>query len=65
MTYMNKPNINKNADEISRGLQLLRKTMTGDISQAQKELYTAMMAQLAKLHRVMKSRNKEHEEVSQ
>jgi len=62
---MSKPNIDKNADEISRGLQLLRRTMVYDVSPAQKELYTAMMAQLAKLHRVMKSRNKEHEEVSQ
>ena len=62
---MQRPTIDTNLVQVSEEVKELRRQVLVYLNQREKERYTALMARMAQLSRVINTRNKEHEEVSQ
>ena len=59
---MNKPTIDVDLMQISAEISELRKRLVAYLTQREKERYTALVARMAQLSRVIEQRKKEHEE---
>jgi hypothetical protein len=59
---MNKPTIDADLMQISAEVRELRQRLVAYLTQREKERYTALMARMAQLSRVIEQRKKEHEE---
>ena len=62
---MQRPTIDTDLVQVSEEVKELRRRVLVYLTQREKERYTALMARMAQLSRVINTRNKEHEEVSQ
>jgi hypothetical protein len=59
---MNKPTIDADLMQISAEVRELRQRLLVYLTMREKERYTALMARMAQLSRVIEQRKKEHEE---
>ncbi len=62
VTSMNKPTIDADLMQISAEVRELRQRLFVYLTMREKERYTALMARMAQLSRVIEQRKKEHEE---
>jgi hypothetical protein len=59
---MSKPTIDTDLEQVSAEIRELRRRLFVYMTMREKEQYTALMARMAQLSRVITQRNKEHEE---
>jgi hypothetical protein len=59
---MSKPTIDTDLEQVSVEVRELRRRLFVYLNQREKERYTALMARMAQLSRVIEQRKKEHEE---
>ena len=59
---MSKPTIDTDLEQVSEEIRDLRRRLFVYMTMREKERYTALMARMAKLSRVITQRKKEHEE---
>jgi hypothetical protein len=59
---MNKPTIDTDLMQVSAEISDLRKRLVAYLTQREKERYTALVARMAQLSRVIEQRKKEHTE---
>jgi len=62
VTSMNKPTIDADLEQVSAEIRELRRRLFVYLTMREKERYTALMARMAQLSRVIEQRKKEHEE---
>lgn len=62
VTSMSKPTIDTDLEQVSAEIRELRRRLFVYMTMREKERYTALMARMAQLSRVITQRNKEHEE---
>lgn len=62
VTSMNKPTIDTDLMQVSAEISDLRKRLVAYLTQREKERYTALVARMAQLSRVIEQRKKEHTE---
>jgi hypothetical protein len=62
---MQRPTIEIDLVQVSTEVKELRRRVLVYLTQREKERYTALMARMAQLSRVINTRDKEHKEVSQ
>ena len=62
VTSMNKPTIDLDLEQVSAEVRELRQRLFVYLTMREKERYTALMARMAQLSRVITQRKKEHEE---
>ena len=62
VTSMSKPTIDTDLEQVSAEVRELRRRLFVYMTMREKERYTALMARMAQLSRVITQRKKEHEE---
>ena len=62
VTSMSKPTIDTDLAQVSAEVRELRRRLFVYMTMREKERYTALMARMAQLSRVITQRNKEHED---
>lgn len=62
VTSMSKPTIDTDLEQVSAEVRELRRRLFVYLTMREKERYTALMARMAQLSRVITQRKKEHEE---
>ena len=62
VTSMSKPTIDTDLEQVSAEVRELRRRLFVYLTMRERERYTALMARMAQLSRVITQRKKEHEE---
>jgi len=63
VSSMSKPTIDTDLMQVNAEIRELRQRLVAYLTQREKERYTALVARMAQLSRVIKQRDKEHTEV--
>ena len=62
VSSMSKPTIDTDLMQVNAEIRELRQRLVAYLTQREKERYTALIARMAQLHRVIKQREQEHTE---